>query len=63
MALLGWLREAGSPSAVGILFAAIDLLAATQGFSSAPYCKSCERNELENNSFIFFLLSEVSIVS
>jgi hypothetical protein len=31
------------------------------GFSSAPYRKPQDSNELENNSFIFFLLNEVSI--
>src|SRR5579863_6337484 len=38
-------------------------MAEREGFSSAPYRKSHESNDLENNSFIFFLLSEVSIVS
>ena len=33
-----------------------------RGISSVPYPKSHELNDLENNSFIFFLLSEVSIV-
>ena len=38
-------------------------MAEKEGFSSTPYRKSRESNELENNSFIFFLLSEVSIIS
>jgi hypothetical protein len=37
-------------------------MAEREGFSSAPYRKSRERNEFENNSFIFFILSDVSIV-
>ena len=37
-------------------------MAEREGFSSTPYRKSHESNDLENNSFIFFLLSEVSIV-
>jgi hypothetical protein len=38
-------------------------LAERGGFSSTRYRKSLESNHLWNNSFIFFLLSEISIVS
>jgi hypothetical protein len=38
-------------------------MAEREGFLANPYRKSCELNHLTNNAFIFFLLSEVSIVS
>jgi len=40
----------------------IRFMAEREKFSSASYRKSCDTNDLENNSYIFFLLSEVSIV-
>src|SRR5580692_2163775 len=49
-------RNGGQPCIGSKLF-----MAEREGFSSASYRKSRDSNDLENNSFIFFLLSEVSI--